>query len=35
VSLGNYLTVGSLMGRLIGGSLWIEGLLAPWMYQSL
>jgi NADH dehydrogenase len=35
VSLGKYSTVGNLMGSLIGGSLWIEGLFARWMYQSL
>jgi NADH dehydrogenase len=35
VSLGKYTTVGNLMGQLVGGSLWIEGLFARWMYQSL
>jgi NADH dehydrogenase len=35
VSLGNYSTVGNLMGSLVGGNLWIEGLFARWMYQSL
>jgi len=35
VSLGNYSTVGSLMGALIGGSLFIEGLFARFMYVSL
>lgn len=35
VSLGNYSTVGSLMGALIGGSLFIEGLFARMMYVSL
>lgn len=35
VSLGNYSTVGSLMGALIGGSLFIEGLFARLMYVSL
>ena len=35
VSLGKYSTVGNLMGRLVGGNLWIEGLFARWMYQSL
>jgi NADH:ubiquinone reductase (H+-translocating) len=35
VSLGNYSTVGSLMGGLIGGSLMIEGVLAKIMYLSL
>jgi NADH dehydrogenase len=35
VSLGNYSTVGTLMGALIGGSLFIEGLFARFMYISL
>lgn len=35
VSLGNYSTVGTLMGALIGGSLFIEGLFARMMYISL
>jgi NADH:ubiquinone reductase (H+-translocating) len=35
VSLGEYSTVGSLMGGLMGRSLWIEGLLARLMYRSL
>jgi len=35
VSLGEYSTVGSLMGGLIGRSLWIEGLFARLMYRSL
>ena len=35
VSLGNYSTVGSLMGALIGGSLFIEGLFARLMYVLL
>lgn len=35
VSLGNYSTVGTLMGALIGGSLFIEGLFARVMYVSL
>ena len=35
VSLGNYSTVGSLMGKLIGGSLFIEGVVAGLMYKSL
>ena len=35
VSLGNYSTVGTLMGALIGGSLFIEGLFARLMYVSL
>ncbi len=35
VSLGEYSTVGNLMGSLIGGNLWIEGLFAKLMYRSL
>jgi NADH dehydrogenase len=35
VSLGEYSTVGSLMGRLIGGSLTVEGSFARLMYLSL
>ncbi|MEY3464960.1 MAG: hypothetical protein RL603_558 [Pseudomonadota bacterium] len=35
VSLGEYSTVGSLMGNFVGGSIWIEGLFARWMYMSL
>lgn len=35
VSLGNYSTVGTLMGTLIGGSLFIEGMFARVMYVSL
>ena len=35
VSLGDYSTVGSLMGNLVGGSLFIEGHLARLMYKSL
>lgn len=35
VNLGRYSTVGSLMGALSGGSMYIEGLLARVMYQSL
>lgn len=35
VSLGAVSAVGSLMGRLIGGSLLIEGLVARWMYAML
>ncbi len=34
-SLGAYSTVGSLMGRLIGGALFIEGYFARIMYISL
>ena len=35
VSLGEMSAVGSLMGRLIGGSLFVQGLIARWMYASL
>ena len=35
VSLGELSAVGSLMGRLIGGSIVIQGLIARWMYTSL
>jgi NADH:quinone reductase (non-electrogenic) len=35
VSLGSYSTVGNLMGKLIGGHLFIEGLFAGLMYRSL
>lgn len=35
VSLGELSAVGNLMGRLIGGSLLIQGLIARWMYTSL
>lgn len=35
VSLGELSAVGSLMGRLVGGSLLIQGLIARWMYASL
>jgi len=35
VSLGEYSTVGSLMGKLIGGALFIEGYFARIMYISL
>ena len=35
VSLGEYSTVGSLMGKLLGGSLFVEGLFARLMYVSL
>ncbi|MFZ5556120.1 MAG: NAD(P)/FAD-dependent oxidoreductase [Pseudomonadota bacterium] len=35
VSLGDYSTVGNLMGALVGGSLWVEGLFARFMYRSL
>lgn len=35
VSLGEYSTVGSLMGGLGGGSLWVDGLFARTMYLLL
>jgi len=35
VALGDYSTVGSLMGRLIGPNLFIEGYIARLMYRSL
>jgi NADH dehydrogenase len=35
VSLGEYSTVGNLMGGLVGGNMWIEGLFARLMYRSL
>jgi NADH dehydrogenase len=35
VSLGKYSTVGSLMGFLVGRSMFIEGLFARIMYRSL
>ena len=35
VSLGKYSTVGSLMGKLIGGAIFIEGYFARIMYVSL
>ncbi|HEX2830662.1 MAG TPA: NAD(P)/FAD-dependent oxidoreductase [Burkholderiales bacterium] len=35
VSMGEYSTVGSLMGKLLGGSLFVEGLFARVMYVSL
>lgn len=35
VSLGHYSTVGSLMGKLIGGSILVQGLFARVMYLSL
>ena len=35
VNLGRYTTVGSLMGALSGGNMYIEGLFARLMYQSL
>jgi NADH dehydrogenase len=35
VSLGEYSTVGNLMGKLLGGSIFVEGLFARVMYISL
>lgn len=35
VNMGEYSTVGNLMGSLIGGSMFIEGFIARLMYQSL
>jgi NADH dehydrogenase len=35
VNLGKYTTVGSLMGGLTGGSLFIQGTVAGIMYRSL
>ncbi|RKP56515.1 NAD(P)/FAD-dependent oxidoreductase [Pararobbsia silviterrae] len=35
VSLGRFSAVGSLMGGLIGGSMFVEGLFARFMYMSL
>jgi len=35
VSLGEYTTVGNLMGNFVGGNVWLDGLFARWMYQSL
>ena len=35
VSLGEYSTVGNLMGGLLGRNLWVEGLIARVMYRSL
>lgn len=35
VNLGRYSTVGSLMGALSGGSVFVEGLMARVMYESL
>ena len=35
VSLGQHTTVGNLMGALVGGNLWVEGLFARAMYLSL
>ena len=35
VSLGEYSTVGTLMGALVGGAIFVEGLFARFMYVSL
>ena len=35
VSLGNYTTVGNLMGALVGGNMFVEGLFARLMYVAL
>lgn len=35
VSFGEYSTVGSLMGALLGGTIFVEGLFARFMYVSL
>jgi NADH dehydrogenase len=35
VSLGKYSTVGSLMGFIVGKSMFVEGLFARLMYRSL
>ena len=35
INLSRYSTVGSLMGSLSGGNMYIEGLFARLMYQSL
>ena len=35
VSLGEYTTVGNLMGALLGKNLWIDGMFARSMYMSL
>ena len=35
VSLGEFSTVGNMMGGLIGGSLMVEGVFARLMYESL
>ena len=35
VSLGEYSTIGNLMGTLVGGNLWVEGYFARMMYVSL
>ena len=35
VNLGRYSTVGNLMGAITGGSVFIEGMMARFMYESL
>ena len=35
VSLGEFSTVGNMMGGLVGGNLMIEGVFARLMYESL
>lgn len=35
VSLGDYSAVGSLMGSIARGSVFIEGTIAKWMYWTL
>ncbi len=35
VNLGRYSTVGNLMGSLMGGSMFIEGIIARFMYLML
>jgi NADH dehydrogenase len=35
VSLGDYSTIGSLMGAIASGSVFIEGYIAKWMYWWL
>ena len=35
VSLGEYSTVGNLMGGLVGGNIWVEGYFARLMYVAL
>ena len=35
VSLGEHATVGNLVGGLVGGNRWVEGLFAHAMYMSL
>jgi len=35
VNLGSYSTVGNLMGSITGGSMFVEGLIARFMYLML